>query len=104
MQTNNKMRVIAKKAIVSFYTKHNDAETALEEWFEKTEKAKWENFAELKKTFNTADYVGNGRVVFNIKGNNYRLVALVLFKIKMVYIRFIGTHDEYDKINDIENI
>ncbi len=98
------MRVIAKKTIVLFYTEHQDAKTALGEWYAKTEDSEWENFAQVKKTFNSADYVGNGRIVFNIKGSQYRLVALVLFRIKMVYIRFIGTHKEYEQINDIENI
>lgn len=98
------MRVIAKKTLVLFYTKHEDAETALEDWYEKTENSNWENFAQLKQTFNAVDNVGNNRYVFNIKGNHYRLVALILFRIKMVYIRFIGTHKEYDQIKDIENI
>lgn len=98
------MRVIAKKTLVLFYTKHEDAETALEDWYEKTENSNWKNFAQLKQTFNAVDNVGNNRYVFNIKGNHYRLVALILFRIKMVYIRFIGTHKEYDQIKDIENI
>ncbi|MBQ6286236.1 MAG: type II toxin-antitoxin system HigB family toxin [Bacteroidales bacterium] len=98
------MRIIAKKTLVAFYKTHEDAETALEEWYEKTENAEWDNFAQVKKTFNSADMVGNNRIVFNIKGNQYRLVTLVLFKIKMVYIRFIGTHSEYDNIKDIKNI
>ena len=98
------MRIIAKKTLVLFYRQNKDAETALEDWYEKTEKAEWDNFAQIKKTFNSADLGGNTRVVFNIKGNSYRLVAFVLFKIKMVYIRFIGTHDEYDKLDDIKNI
>ena len=98
------MRVIAKKSIVLFYTEQTDSRTALEEWYEKTENAEWDNFAQLKHTFNSADSVGNHRFVFNIKGNKYRLVALVLFRIKMVYIRFIGTHEMYDQIRDIENI
>lgn len=98
------MRIIAKKTPVAFYKKHQDAETALEEWYEKTENADWNNFAQIKQTFNSADSVGNNRVVFNIKGNQYRLITLVLFKIKMVYIRFIGTHKEYEDIKDIQNI
>ena len=98
------MRVIAKKALVNYYTENKDAETALEEWHEKTSKDEWENFAQVRQSFGTADYVGNKRVVFNIKGNRYRLVALVLYKVKMVYIRFIGTHSEYEQIKDIENI
>ena len=98
------MRVIAKKALVLFYTEHKDAKIALEEWYQKTEEAQWDNFTQVRQTFKSADLVGNNRIVFNIKGNQYRLVALVLFRIKMAYIRFVGTHSDYDRIKDIENI
>ena len=98
------MRIIAHRTLVLFYTKHADAETALEEWFHETEKAEWNSFADIKKTFNSVDAVGNQHFVFNIRGNDYRLVAVVKFRIKMVYIRFIGTHGEYDKIDDCSNI
>ncbi|MBO4625329.1 MAG: type II toxin-antitoxin system HigB family toxin [Bacteroidales bacterium] len=98
------MRVIAKRTLVLYYEQHPDAQTALEEWYEKAQKAEWDTFADVKQTFNSADSVGNRRFVFNIRGNQYRLVALVLFRIKMVYIRFVGTHSEYDKIKDIKNI
>ena len=87
-----------------FYTKHADAKTAIEEWFHNTEKANWDSFADIKKTFNSVDAVGNQRYVFNIKGNDYRLIALIKFKIKMVYIRFIGTHKEYDDIKDCSEV
>lgn len=60
--------------------------------------------ADIKQTFNTVDYVGNDRYVFDIKGNNYRIVAIVLFINQKVYMRFIGTHKEYEKIKDIKNI
>lgn len=96
------MRIISKKTLVAFYTKHADAETALQEWYAKTEESQWKNFAELRKTFNSADNVGNKRIVFNIKGNDYRLISIVLFRIKMVYIRFIGTHSEYDRLSEEE--
>lgn len=98
------MRIIAKKTLVQFYTEYPDAKTALEEWYEKTQEAQWENFAQVKQRFNSADYVGNNRIVFNIKGDKYRIVALVLLRIQMVYIRFIGTHNNYNQIKDIENI
>ncbi len=98
------MRIIAKKTLVEFYSEHQDAKTALEEWYEKAENAEWEDFSQVKQTFKTADYVGNKRIVFNIKGNRYRLVALVLFRIKMVYIRFVGTHGDYDSLTSIDNI
>lgn len=86
-----------------FYKKHSDSKTALEEWYAKTAKADWSSFAEIKTSFNSVDSVGNNRFVFNIKGNDYRLVAIVLFQIKMVYVRFIGTHADYDK-TDCKNI
>lgn len=98
------MRVIAKKALVEYFSAHKDAETALEDWYDKAVKANWNSFADVRKTFNSADYVGNNRIVFNIKGNQYRLITLVLFKAKMVYIRFIGTHSEYNQIGNIEKI
>lgn len=98
------MRIIAKRALVLYYTEHEDARTALEDWYDKTESAKWSNFAQVRRTFNSADLVGNNRIVFNIKGNRYRLVALVLFRTQMVYVRFIGTHKEYDLIKNIEKI
>ncbi len=98
------MRIIAHRTLVLFYKKHADAKTAIEEWYQKTSAAEWKTFAEMKKTFNNVDAIGNQRFVFNIKGNEYRIVAIVKFTIKMVYIRFIGTHSEYDKIDDCSNI
>ena len=98
------MRVIAKSKLVAYYTKQEDAKTALEDWYAKTVHAEWNNFADVKQCFRSADLVGNKRIVFNIKGNQYRLVGLVLFKMKTVFIRFVGSHTEYDKITDIQNI
>ena len=98
------MHIISKKKIVEYYAIHADAQTALEDWYHKVKDAEWENFAQVRETFNSADYVGNKRIVFNIRGNDYRLVALVLFTIKRLYIRFVGTHQEYLDIQDIENI
>ena len=99
-----KMRIISKSTLVEYYTKNPQSKTALEEWFEKTKKAEWTCFADIKNTFNSVDTVGNQRFVFNIKGNDYRLVVLILFTPKTVYIRFVGTHSEYDAIKDIKNI
>lgn len=99
-----KLRVIAKKALVDFYTKHADSKVYLEDWYEKVSEANWQSFSDVKQLFNSVDYVGNDRFVFNIRGNNYRLVALILFIPKRVYIRFVGTHSEYDTITDIKNI
>jgi mRNA interferase HigB len=94
------MRIITKKRIDEYSKLHADAKTALEDWHSKTKVAEWNNFADVKKSFNSVDSVGNGRFVFNIKGNSYRLIALIKFSLKLVYVRFIGTHKEYDKIED----
>ena len=98
------MRVISFSIIRDFIAKHADADVALRDWYKRTTKANWTNFADIKQTFNTVDYVGNDRYVFDIKGNNYRIVAVVIFINKKVYMRFVGTHEEYDKIKDIKNI
>jgi mRNA interferase HigB len=90
--------------IRDFIARHADADVALRDWYKRTTKANWNSFADIKQTFNTADYVGNDRYVFDIKGNNYRIVTIVLFINKKVYMRFVGTHEEYDKIKDIKNI
>lgn len=93
------MVIISKAAIRDFVKIHNDAEVALNNWYELVASTDWKNFNEMKNTFNSVDAVGNDRYVFNVKGNNYRLVALIIFKIRTVFILFIGTHSEYDKID-----
>lgn len=98
------MRVIAKKTLKLFYMKHAHSKIYLEDWFQKVSEADWQNFADIKQMFNSVDYVGNDRYVFNIKGNHYRLIALILIIPQRVYIRFVGTHNEYDEITDIKNI
>jgi mRNA interferase HigB len=98
------MRVISFSMIRNFIAKHADADVPLRDWYKRVTNADWNTFADMKQTFNTVDYVGNDRYVFDIKGNNYRVVAIVLFVNKKVYMRFVGTHDEYDKIKDIKNI
>jgi mRNA interferase HigB len=90
--------------IREFIAKHADADVPLRDWYNRVSKADWNSLADMKNTFNTVDYVGNDRYVFNIKGNNYTIVAIVLFINKKVYMRFVGTHEEYDKIKDIKNI
>ena len=96
------MRIIARSKIIDYYTDNPDAEVALEEWYHKTKRAEWTCFADMKKTFNSVDNVGNQQYVFNIRGNNYRLVVVIKFTIKTVLIRFIGTHADYDKL-DVKN-
>lgn len=97
------MRIIARSKIIEYYTKHSDTKTALEDWYKKTLNAEWHCFDDIKKTFRTIDSVGNQHYVFDIKGNNYRLIVVIKFTIGLVLIRFIGTHSEYDTI-DAKNI
>lgn len=94
-----KMRIVTFKRIQEFSDEYPRAKAALEDWYHKTCRAEWHNLNDIKKSFSAADYVGNSRFVFNIKGNNFRLVAIVIFASQKVYIRFIGTHTEYDKID-----
>ena len=98
------MRVIARKILREFWAKHSDCEQQLKAWYQEVEKAKWNNLNELKLEYPNASILENNRVCFNIKGNNYRLIVKINFPYQMVWIRFIGTHAEYDKINDIKNI
>ena len=93
------MHVISRPKLIKFWEKHKDAETPLRIWFKKVEQAKWKNVNELKADFPSADYIGNDRVVFDIKGNKYRIVVLVFFSGQKMFIRFVGTHSEYDKID-----
>jgi mRNA interferase HigB len=93
------MVVIAKSALRVFVRTYPDSELALENWYGIAKQNNWRNFHEMRKSFNSVDSVGNDRYVFNIKGNHYRLVALILFKIRTEFILFIGTHKEYDLIN-----
>ena len=92
------MRIIAHRTILKYGKQYPDAKIALESWYKTAKAAKWENFQDIKNVFNSVDYVGNQCYVFNIKGNNYRLIVKILFVQQIIYIRFIGTHKEYDKI------
>jgi mRNA interferase HigB len=91
--------IIARSAITEFCKMHPDAGDGLLNWYIKTIESDWASFSDVKLTFNSVDYVGNDRFIFNIKGNRYRLVAMIFFDVRTVYIRFIGTHADYDKIN-----
>jgi mRNA interferase HigB len=95
------MRIVSHTQLRQFYeTKgHEQARVALERWYEIAERANWKNLQEIKIDFPSTDYVGNQHYVFNIKGNNYRLVVVVKFTIGYLYIRFVGTHKEYDAID-----
>ena len=91
------MVIISKTVLVEFGDKHADSIEQLNRWYETCKKANWKNLSELKKTFSSVDFVGNDRYVFNIKGNKYRLVAMIFFDIRTIYIRFIGTHAKYNE-------
>jgi mRNA interferase HigB len=94
------MRVIAINRLRDFWEAgHPDSELPLRTWYKWAESAEWENHNQLKSDFPKADYVGNMRYVFNIKGNQYRLITLIDFERHGVLIRWIGTHAEYDKID-----
>lgn len=95
------MRIVSHRKIVEFYNLegHADSKIALERWYDIAEKAEWRNLSDIKVDFPSTDYVGNQHYVFNIKGNKYRLVVVVKFTIRHIFIRFVGTHGEYDKID-----
>ena len=93
------MRVIAKKILRDFWELYPDCEQQLKSWFQEADKAEWKNPNELKVAYPNASILSDNRIVFNIKGNNYRLIAKVNYEYQMIWIRFIGAHSEYDKIN-----
>lgn len=93
------MRVIAKKILREFWEKHSDSEQQLKSWFKETSKAEWETPNDIKKEYPNASILNDNRICFNIKGNHYRLIVKINYDYQMVWIRFIGTHSEYDKIN-----
>lgn len=93
------MRVIAKRTLRGYWEQHADARLALEEWYLIAEKAEWSIPSDITAAIPNARHLGNGRFSFKIKGNHYRLIVKVIFETKRIYIRFIGTHAEYDKID-----
>lgn len=92
------MRVIAKKMLRDFWEKYADSEQQLKTWYKEASKANWSNPNEIKKEYAKASILKGGRVVFNIVGNKYRLVVDINYERQWIFIRFIGTHNEYDKI------
>lgn len=93
------MRIITPSRIRDFYDSHADSKTALEVWMAMIRELTIRNLNDLKQVSNSVDTIGNNRVVFDIKGNKYRIVTVVLVHRQIVYIRWIGTHAEYDKID-----
>jgi mRNA interferase HigB len=97
------VRIISKRTLRSFWTRHAGAQQALCAWFHEVENAEWKTPTELKTDFPSADILPRNRVVFNIKGNHYRLIAKVHYNTGILFVRFIGTHSEYDHV-DATNI
>ena len=97
------MRIIAKKALREFWELHPDAEEPLLAWYREVQQEDWDTPTEIKEKYGSASFVGDNRVVFNIKGNSYRLVVRINYPYRVVYIRFVGTHSEYDRI-DVEEV
>lgn len=93
------MKILHRERIDKFSTKHADSVRPLQRWIDTVEEVNWQNHAELKKDFPVADYVGNGRYVFNIKGNSYRIVVVATLVAGLLSVQFIGTHEEYDRID-----
>ncbi|GHB76549.1 type II toxin-antitoxin system HigB family toxin [Persicitalea jodogahamensis] len=93
------MKVIAKRTLREFWEKHNDCEQQLKSWYRETEKTEWANLNQLKSEYPSASILKDNRIVFNIKGNHYRLIVKFSFEYQLCWIRFIGTHAEYDKID-----
>jgi mRNA interferase HigB len=95
----NAMRIIARKTLREFWEKHADAEQLLKAWFREAAKADWTSPSAINAPYRSASVVGDNRIVFNIAGNKYRLVVKVNYPYRVMYIRFVGTHRQYDAID-----
>ncbi len=94
-----KLRIIAKKILRDFWEIHPDIEQQLKAWYQETSKAEWTTPNEIKKEYPSASFLADNRIVFNIKGNHCRLIVKISNDYLMIWVRFIGTHAAYDKIN-----
>lgn len=93
------VRVISKRILREFWQKHGDCEQQLKAWYKEAEEADWRTPNDIKRDYPSASFLHENRVVFNIKGNTYRLIVKVNYDFSVVWIRFVGTHADYDKIN-----
>lgn len=93
------MRIIAKKTLKDYWAKEPGARAALQAWHAEAKNAEWSAPADVKASYGTASILKDGRVVFNIGGNKYRLVVWINYEFFTIYVRFVGTHKEYDKID-----
>jgi len=96
------MRIISRRTLINFWKKHPRSEQALKAWYDEAHNVVWKTPNELKKQYRNASIISKKRVVFNIKGNDYRLVVDIEYKIGIVFVVWIGTHKEYDKVNIME--
>lgn len=97
------MRIISKKRLREFWGRHPNAEEPLLAWYREVEREDWDTPAKMKAKYRSASIVAGNRVVFNIKGNDYRLVVKINYAYRVVYVRFVGTHAEYDAV-DVEEV
>jgi mRNA interferase HigB len=93
------MRIIALKTLKDFWEDYSDSEEALKTWYAVTKKADWKTPSEVKEAYGNASILQEGRVVFNIAGNKYRLIVWINYPYRVVYVRFVGTHKQYDKVD-----
>lgn len=100
---NLRMRIIARSTLREFWEIHAEAEPALRSWIDDVVQADWQSPVDIKSIYANASIIANNRVVFNIKGNKYRLIVHIRYDISIIFIRFVGTHAEYDKV-DAETI
>lgn len=93
------MRVVAKKHLSAYWTRHPEVEQSLRAWYDEALNAHWATPQDIKNQYASASFVANNRVVFNIKGNNHRLIVAIAYRFGALYIKFVGTHEAYDKID-----
>lgn len=93
------MRIVAKRTLREFWRAHTDAEQPLKTWYAHVKRARWQGPADVRSVFGAADFVAGNRVIFDIGGNKYRLVGKINYRRRVVFVRFVGTHREYDRVD-----
>lgn len=93
------MNVVARRTLVEFWTRHPRAKGPLSAWYEIARGAQWRTPQDVRNDFNTVDFVGDNRAIFDVGGNNYRLVVRISYPFKQVLVKFVGTHRDYDRID-----
>jgi mRNA interferase HigB len=93
------MRIIARSTLRQFWETHPDAEQPLKAWYDEASRAEWNSPIDIKSIYRNASIIANNRVVFNIKGNDYRLIVHIRYDIGIIFIRFVGTHSDYNNVD-----